>query len=183
VIALVVIGDSVDAAMNLGMFVCDSGPIALTETGIYTVRVGGSQGGTPSYQFGLVDATPAPVQAIMLDTPVPGAIDQPGRELSYSFSGTVGQPIDFDVIFNDSNGIGFTLRDPSGSAVLTNITSDQSVTLSANGTYVSFPQLCMKRDDLHVIVAVSGGSFWRTADACTELFSRHQAFDTSSTPL
>jgi hypothetical protein len=70
----------------------------------------------------------------MLDTPVPGAIDQPGRELSYSFSGTVGQPIVFDVIFNESNGIGFTLRDPSGSAVLTNITSDQSVTLSANGT-------------------------------------------------
>jgi hypothetical protein len=48
---------------------------------------------------------------------------------------------------------------------------------------VSFPQLCMKHDDLHVIVAVSGGSFWRTADACNKLFSRHQAFDTSSTPL
>jgi hypothetical protein len=53
--------------------------------------------------------------------------------------------------------------------------------LGANA--VSFPQLCMKHDDLHVIVAVSGGSFWRTADACNKLFSRHQAFDTSSTPL
>jgi YD repeat-containing protein len=128
-------GTILSTVTNYATFVDDTGPIALTETGLYTVRVGGAQGDTPSYQFELVDATPVPIEPIAFDTPVPGAIDRPGRTLGYSFIGTTGQPIVFDVIYNESDGIGFTLRDPSGSAVLTNVTSDQSVTLSASGTY------------------------------------------------
>ena len=62
----------------------DRGPIELTQTGTYTLRVDGATDDIPGYQFVINDVTPAAATPIAIDQVVSDAIDVAGRIHTYT---------------------------------------------------------------------------------------------------
>ena len=78
----------------------DQGPIALTESGQYTFTADGDFDRIEAYQFVVWDATTPPVQTLVLNTTISEFL-APTQVYNYTFSGTVGQELLFDVSQNE----------------------------------------------------------------------------------
>ena len=111
----------------------DSDTIELDETGTYQLLMS-SHGMTGEYGFVVHDHGLETIVPIDLGVPVSGAIDVAGRLHVYSFDGVAGQTIVLDVLFNESNKIGFALLDPTGRRLFSTL-GDRTRTLSITGTY------------------------------------------------
>ena len=119
-------------------------PITLTETGQYTLRLDGSGENTDTYNFSLVDlgqvasVTGLTGTPITLGNTVSGSISNTSQVDAYTFTGTVGQQLFYDVLGRDS--INFRFFDPTG-RVLFNVANpydrgpDSGLVLTMNGTY------------------------------------------------
>src|SRR5205814_760497 len=88
--------------------------VTATETGTYTLTVGGLSGQTGAYQFKIWDV-PATTYTtpITLSQPVTGSITIPGQQIGYTFNATAGQQLWFD---SQSNGciVNWAVTTPSG---------------------------------------------------------------------
>ncbi|HJZ57853.1 MAG TPA: hypothetical protein VKE74_23035, partial [Gemmataceae bacterium] len=99
----------------------DRDVFTLTVAGTYTVVVSGftTQGTTGSYQFRLWEVPLPTTTPFQVGDVVSGTIDIPGEEDFYTFAGTAGQRLYFDIQQGGgtSSGIGFRLLRPDGSAL------------------------------------------------------------------
>ncbi|MFK7800722.1 MAG: hypothetical protein AB8G95_03730 [Anaerolineae bacterium] len=126
----------------------DPGTHTLMLGGTYTLTVGSaSSTGTGNYQFQIWDVPP-PVEfpiavgdVISPNLPAAGAgiIETPGSVDVYTFSGTAGEKVTFDIqATNGTGGIRWELRDPNGTELFDQAMSRgdvADVTLPANGQY------------------------------------------------
>jgi RHS repeat-associated protein len=116
----------------------DHDTLALPSTGEYALTVDGRNGQTGSYQFKVWEVPATVVTPINLGQVVSGSIDVPGEEDHYTFSGTAGQRLFFDVQQNSSFTLGFSLLRPDGSVLLVPSNADRDVfVLPISGTYTA----------------------------------------------
>jgi hypothetical protein len=93
----------------------DYGPITLSDSGTYTLLVGGAvqeTGAAGSASF-IVSGVTNGLQSMTLGTEVIGAITEPGQVQSYSFSLAANATVSFDSVSNRNN-VYWTLNGPSG---------------------------------------------------------------------
>jgi IgGFc binding protein/Putative Ig domain/FG-GAP-like repeat len=117
-------------------FRSDDLPIfALPDNGTYTVIMdGGIPDTTRVYEFQIWNIQPPVLSAITIGQRVQQAIDFPGQERGYTFSGTIGQRLVVDMSGN--SGLGLDLRRPDGSLLLPRQWGDRDVfILDQAGTY------------------------------------------------
>ncbi|MCQ3971962.1 MAG: hypothetical protein DPW09_00795 [Anaerolineae bacterium] len=116
----------------------DQGPIVLEQAGDYTLLVDPDGDNVPAYEFVIWDVNPSTIAggAIEPGKFTSGEIKIPGQTASYTFEGTAGQTIYFDVQ-NTSQGTYFNLTAPDGRTEVFNIyNSDQGpIVLEQAGTY------------------------------------------------
>ncbi|MFO0945874.1 MAG: hypothetical protein U1D30_08010 [Planctomycetota bacterium] len=94
----------------------DRGAVTL-DAGTYRLVVSGSNTSMASYSFMLLDVVPPDIGTLTLGQPVSGNIEQVGSRDEWTFNGTVGETISFNVgsIANSAGqGLIFTLVGPSG---------------------------------------------------------------------
>ncbi|QEL14866.1 fibro-slime domain-containing protein [Limnoglobus roseus] len=103
-----------------------------------TVETPAAGGGVGNYSFKLWDVPATVPEAIAVGDVKAGTIPTPGVARAYTFTGTAGQALYFDVRQNTGTGglaFGFTLVGPGGT-VFPNVRNDQApVTLPADGEY------------------------------------------------
>jgi tRNA A-37 threonylcarbamoyl transferase component Bud32 len=116
----------------------DQGPVVLEAAGVYTLMVDPDNANKPSYEFIVWDVNPPVIEggAIELGKFVSGEIETPGQTASYTFEGTSGQNILFDVQ-STSEGTYFILYAPDGRTELFNVYNNDAgpVQLAETGTY------------------------------------------------
>ncbi|MBL8134813.1 MAG: hypothetical protein JNL42_23335, partial [Anaerolineae bacterium] len=118
--------------------------VTLTENGVHTITVSGFTGtSTGVYSFRLLLTPPPQNFAISIgDTvsdgvPVAGAgnLEAPGALDLYTFSGTAGQSVIFDVLSGSASQIGWRLNAPDGTALFDTVLGDRQQALTQTGTY------------------------------------------------
>jgi RHS repeat-associated protein len=115
----------------------DHDTLTLPATGTYYLTVDGRSGPGGPYQFA-VDSVPAPVTtSTTIGAPVSGSLTVPGQQARYTFAGTAGQHVFFDVQNGASSPLAFTVLNPDGSTLLaaSNQNQGNGLTLPATGTY------------------------------------------------
>jgi RHS repeat-associated protein len=114
-----------------GFFGQDLGPIALQQTGDYTLVLEGATNTVASYVFAVL-----PQVALELGQTTQGSISQGLAHQEYWFDGTVGQRVYYDSLLG-TNSVEVRLITPSGTALFTNITANNRapVTLPESGKY------------------------------------------------
>ena len=127
----------------------DGTPVALPETGTYTLTVSGASGATGKFAFELLDASAnasSPKPLPLNDTTVNGSFNVAGATIAqsnestnlYSFTGTAGQLLHFHSLTDTSGyNANWTLYGPTGQNVASsNLNTDFEATLPEAGTYV-----------------------------------------------
>lgn len=126
----------------------DQGPFQIAVSGTYTLIVSGSDyepTAAGNYSFRIVSVTDG-TQALALNTPVTGAISQPGQVQTYTFTLPVRTTVSFDSVSNVNN-IYWTLRGPTG--VLAN-----NVGMNGGGWFLND----LPEGDYSLTVTGSGGN-------------------------
>jgi RHS repeat-associated protein len=111
--------------------------VVLSATGQYFLTVDARSGQTGPYQFH-VSNVPAPTPvAITIGQVVSGSLGVPGQQDRYTFTGTAGQRVFFDVLASNGGLLRFTVQGPDGTALLVanNQNQNNRLTLPVNGTY------------------------------------------------
>ncbi|MDX1926135.1 MAG: putative Ig domain-containing protein [Pirellulaceae bacterium] len=122
-------------------FVHNSGVIALTQSGAYTLRLASS--GTPSYQFQIFDVPPPEVKPVVFGQPNAGGIETPGAQDQWTFTGRGGSDVYLDVLSLDTvfgGDVIFAIVAPDGTTISERSSTvefrvDQGVTLPVDGQY------------------------------------------------
>jgi len=116
----------------------DQGPVVLEQAGAYTLVVDPDSANKPTYEFIVWDIDPPVVEGgpIEFGAFVNGELKIPGQTAVYTFEGTAGQTIFFDVQ-TTSEGTYFNLIAPDGrTEVFSVYNNDQGpLALEATGTY------------------------------------------------
>ncbi len=123
------------------VFVHNSGTIPLPQTGSYTLRL--ASAATPSYQFQIFDVPLPDVKPVVLGQPNSGAIETPGAQDEWTFTGQAGKSVYLDVLSLNTVFGGdtvFTIFSPDGSNISEKSSTvefrvDQGVTLPLDGQY------------------------------------------------
>ena len=126
----------------------DGDPIALTETGLYTLSVGKISRTEDSFKLKLIEVPATTETPISFDQLVSGAIDVQGQKARYVFDANAGESLTIDVAFV-ADDLGYTLFAPNGSAVILRSGGSRSVaSLPQTGTYVvEFDNRIQNNDD------------------------------------
>ncbi|MGR3278198.1 putative Ig domain-containing protein [Acaryochloris marina NIES-2412] len=115
--------------------------VTLPGSGDYTLALQGRSGftGAASYSFRVI--TPDLItQSMALDTNISGSISEKGEQDIYTFTGTAGQQLYFDSLFNSNFDIRVNVYDPNGLRLVeiypyTDYGPDRGLTLSTEGQY------------------------------------------------
>ena len=128
----VVTGESLRAADGVGS---GATPALDLVAGAYTLTVSAVGAITGSYSFRLLDMAGATAFALGSDVVAP--LDQPAGNVLYSFSGTAGDTVSFNLVSGDY-GTAWRLLDPYGRTVFgpQHLGSQSGIALGATGTYV-----------------------------------------------
>ena len=111
----------------------DRDAFVLDQTGVYTVVAQSGYEGT--LRFAIVAVADPVTLPGALDTDLVGVVETYGQRVSYTFAGTAGEPVVFDV-FGNSSGLGFTVTDPNGTLVWgPSQANSQPFVLPADGIY------------------------------------------------
>lgn len=128
-----------DGTPLLRSYSSDRDTFALATTGTYTMVViaQGNHTATGPYQF-QIDSVPSTVPApITVGQTVAGTIGVPGQQDRYTFTGTAGQQLFFDVLNSGAGSLGFTVLQPNNATLLavSNQNQGNSFVLPNSGTY------------------------------------------------
>ena len=116
----------------------------LPQTGTYTLTVNGSSTSiTGTYSFRLLLTPPAQLFALNFgDTvangvPAAGAgnLEVPGARDIYSFNGTAGQEVVFDILSGSNAIVSWRLEDSGGTTIFDSFIQDRQVVLTQSGLY------------------------------------------------
>ncbi len=110
--------------------------VTLSSDATYQVQVqAGQSGGSGNYNITYYDATPQ-TEVMNLGQTTTGTIDNPYRTDNWTFTGTAGEVVQFNLINSSNPAIAFDLTGPNGYTAFTNATaSSGSITLPTSGTY------------------------------------------------
>ncbi len=113
--------------------------IALSVDGTYQVQVAAptaQSSSTGNYDLTVWDATPQ-LAALNLGQTATGAIADPYQTNGWTFTGTAGQVVQFNLISSSNPAITYDLTGPNGYTAFANATASSApITLPAAGTYV-----------------------------------------------
>jgi hypothetical protein len=116
----------------------DEGPVVLEEAGTYTLSIDPDGANKPAYEFIVWDVNPPVIEGgpIEVGKFVSGEIETPGQTARYTFEGTAGQNILFDVQ-STSEGAYFILYAPDGRTEVFNVYNNDTgpVQLAETGSY------------------------------------------------
>jgi hypothetical protein len=82
----------------------DFGPFTLTETGIYTIVLGGKSDTVGNYSFRLIDALQFPAAVLPLNRTINGSLDPSAEVDIFRFNGVAGKRLFFDSRGTNYNG-------------------------------------------------------------------------------
>ncbi len=122
-------------------FIQNSGVITLPQSGFYTLRL--TSTATPSYQFQIFDVPPPDVKPVAIGQRNSGAIETPGAQDLWTFTGRGGTDVYLDVISLDTvfgGDVIFAILAADGSTISERSSTvefrvDQGVTLPVDGQY------------------------------------------------
>jgi protocatechuate 3,4-dioxygenase beta subunit len=121
----------------LNNWVESNGTVTLPYTGTYLLGVVGWYASNPSdsYEFEVFNNVD-PTTPLALNSEVTGSLANPGDEATYTFTGSIGQQIQFNGLEASSNQVA-TLYDPEGSTVFSSYLQNNAgpYTLTTPGTY------------------------------------------------
>ncbi len=115
----------------------DNGPVELSESGLYTLRVDGNGDQILAYRFQVVEVPPPSVAAIEIGQVIDGAIGVQGEVDNYTFTAQAGQMLFFDRQEGGRLSINWELTAPSGAQVFWQRNWDDNgpIELSESGLY------------------------------------------------
>ncbi len=116
----------------------DQGPLTLEQDGTYTLLVDPDSANKPTYEFVVWDIDPPVIEwgSIEFGEFVGGQLEIPGQTETYTFEGTAGQSILFD-LQDSTEGTYFILYAPDGRTEVFNVYNSDAgpVELTESGTY------------------------------------------------
>ena len=124
-------------ASSLGTYAESDSSATLPYSGTYLLSVAGqsASNNSPSYDFELFDNVD-PSSPLSLNSDVTGSLTNPGDEATYTFTGAIGQQIQFNGLESGSSQIA-TLYDPANNTVFSSYLGNNAgpYTLTTPGTY------------------------------------------------
>ena len=123
------------------VFVHNSGVVTLPQSGPYTLRLASMA--TPAYQFQIFDVPPPDVKPVAFGQLAAGAIETPGAQDQWTFTGRGGTDVYLDVLSLNTvfgGDVIFAIVAPDGSTLSEKSSTlefrvDQGVTLPVDGQY------------------------------------------------
>jgi RHS repeat-associated protein len=115
----------------------DHDTVTLAKTGTYYLTVDARNNQVGAYQFKVWNVPAPTATPINIGQVVNGTVTIPGSQALYTFAGTAGQKLFFDVQGSASGALAFTVLGPTGAPVLTasNQNLNNAFLLPTTGTY------------------------------------------------
>lgn len=118
-------------------FISRTSPLTLSETGTYVISIEGQAAWTGPFSFSVLNVTPPTVVPISVGDHVAGQLDNPVKQVLYTFYGTPGRQILFSPDHSSSSRVTRKLIAPNGTVLFDDYFGNVStpVTITSTGQY------------------------------------------------